>query len=256
VSAQTYGVVGVGEIAQAIVTGLCDGVADPPSVLLSPRNAERSAALASRFDAVTVAGSNQEVLDRAQAILLCVRPQDAAAILEPLRFAAGVPVVSAMAGISLQALAQLVAPADELSRAIPMPPVSGRAAITPVYPAGAAVLGLFDRLGGSAPAASEQVFSALSVASGTIAAHLRYVATIADWLRGQGVDEQLASRYVASIFAGLGDSLQSDQSIDLGALASAHATPAGINERFAAAMRDGGAFELVTRSLDAIRDTL
>ena len=32
VGVTTYGVLGVGSIAASIVTGLCDGVSDPPSV--------------------------------------------------------------------------------------------------------------------------------------------------------------------------------------------------------------------------------
>ena len=36
-----YGILGVGEIGAAIVTGLCQGADDAPRILLSPRNAER-----------------------------------------------------------------------------------------------------------------------------------------------------------------------------------------------------------------------
>ena len=46
----TYGVLGVGALASAIVTGLCDGVANPPAIVLSPRNADTAANLAARFD--------------------------------------------------------------------------------------------------------------------------------------------------------------------------------------------------------------
>jgi pyrroline-5-carboxylate reductase len=49
-----YGVLGVGAIAEAIVTGAC--AADhPPTVLLSPRNAARATALSERFASVGVA---------------------------------------------------------------------------------------------------------------------------------------------------------------------------------------------------------
>lgn len=41
-----YGVLGVGAIGAAIVTGLCEDVDDAPKVLLSPRNAEVAAGLA------------------------------------------------------------------------------------------------------------------------------------------------------------------------------------------------------------------
>jgi pyrroline-5-carboxylate reductase len=81
----TYGVIGVGRIAEAIVTGLCDGVAESPDVLLSPRNAEIAEGLARRYDTVTGAAGNHAVVDGAPVVLLCVRPQSAAEVLGELR---------------------------------------------------------------------------------------------------------------------------------------------------------------------------
>ena len=58
-----YGVLGVGAIGAAIVTGLCENVDDAPKILLSPRNAGITAALAQRFATVDVAADNQAVVD-------------------------------------------------------------------------------------------------------------------------------------------------------------------------------------------------
>jgi len=54
-----YGVLGVGAIGAAIVTGLCENVDEAPEVLLSPRNAGIAAGLAQRFATVDVAAGNQ-----------------------------------------------------------------------------------------------------------------------------------------------------------------------------------------------------
>jgi pyrroline-5-carboxylate reductase len=250
-----YGIVGVGEIAEAIVSGLCEGVEGPPRVLLSPRNARRSARLAARFATVEVAADNQQVLDGADVVVLCVRPQDAAEILSPLRFGAQTPVVSVMAGIALGALSDLVAPAREVARAIPMPPVARRAGLTAVFPDSPVVRTLFDPLGGTAPVADEAAFRALSTVTGTFSAHLEYLATITDWLRRQGIEAPLAARYVASAFAGLAPALGREP-VDLPALAREYATPGGLNERFATSLRDRGAFAMVVGQLDALWATL
>ena len=66
-TAIAYGVLGVGALASAIVTGLCEGVADPPAIVLSPRNADTAADLAARFESVSVAADNQAVVDAAGA---------------------------------------------------------------------------------------------------------------------------------------------------------------------------------------------
>lgn len=71
-----YGVLGVGSIGAAIVTGLCENVDEAPKVLLSPRNARISAGLARRFATVDVASDNQAVVDGARVVLVCVGPAD------------------------------------------------------------------------------------------------------------------------------------------------------------------------------------
>src|SRR3954449_6989673 len=94
----TYGVLGVGALGAAIVTGLCEDASDPPRVLLSPRNAEIATSLAERFASVTVAADNQAVVDGAELVLVCVRPQVAHEVLAALSFPADRVVVSAVAG--------------------------------------------------------------------------------------------------------------------------------------------------------------
>src|SRR5918997_1806918 len=92
-----YGVLGVGAIAEAIVTGACSAD-QPPTMLLSPRNAARAAALSERFSSVGVGADNQAVIDRSSVAILAVRPQDAEAVLEEVTFREGQRVISLMAG--------------------------------------------------------------------------------------------------------------------------------------------------------------
>ena len=113
------GLVGVGAIAEAIVTGLCEGGANAASIHLSPRSAARTDRLAARYPAVQVADSNQSVVDRADAVLVCVRPQEAADVLADLTFREEQPVISVMAGVPSRQLRPLVAPADVACLSIP-----------------------------------------------------------------------------------------------------------------------------------------
>ena len=70
----SYGVLGVGSIATAIVIGLCDGVVAPPEIVLSPRNAERAAELAAQLPSVRVAAGNQQVVDGSDVVVVCLLP--------------------------------------------------------------------------------------------------------------------------------------------------------------------------------------
>ncbi|MBZ5738913.1 NAD(P)-binding domain-containing protein [Nocardioides mangrovi] len=247
----TYGVLGVGSIAEAIVLGLCRHVADPPAVVLSPRSAERSARLAVELPSVRVAVDNQAVVDESDVVLVCLRPVDAVEVVEGLDFRDGQAVVSAVAGLSVARLAELVAPATDVARSIPLPAVATRESTTPVHPATPAVTDLFDRLGGSLVVDDELAYESVAAASATVAAYFRYLGTVAGWLSERGIPQAEASRYVADTFAALSSEL-GHPGADFVALAQAHATPGGLNEQFARDLADAGVYDAVRAGLDAV----
>lgn len=249
-----YGVLGAGAIGAAIVTGLCENVDDPPEVLLSPRNAEIAAGLAHRFASVDVAADNQAVVDGADVVIVCVRPQAAETVLAELRFPADRVVISAMAGVHVRQLRRLVAPATQVARVIPLPSVARRDGITPIHPPTAAATALFDRLGETVALPDEAAFEAFSASTATIAAHFAYLNAIATWLEQQGIPAPAATRYVAATFAGLAEATRSGESF--ARLARDHATAGGINEQFLGELEQAGTFETVARGLDRILDRL
>ena len=60
----TMGLIGVGVLGTAVITGLCTIPNNSPKqILVSPRNQAKATALAEKFDAVTVAKDNQAVVD-------------------------------------------------------------------------------------------------------------------------------------------------------------------------------------------------
>jgi len=249
-----YGVLGVGAIGAAIVTGLCENVDEPLEVLLSPRNARIAAGLAQRFATVDVAADNQAVVDGAPVVVVCVRPQVAQAVLSELRFPADRVVISAMAGVPVNTLQRLVAPATDVARAIPLPSVARRDGITPVHPPNAAATALFDRLGETVELADVRAFDAFSASTATIAAHFAYLNAIAAWLESQEIPAPAARRYVASMFAGLAEATRSGERFEQ--LAREHATSGGINDQFLNALERGGTFEHVRLGLQRVLDRL
>jgi pyrroline-5-carboxylate reductase len=249
-----YGVLGVGAIGAAIVTGLCDNVDDAPKLLLSPRNAEIATGLAQRFATVDVAADNQAVVDGAAVVIVCVRPQVAETVLAELRFPADRVVISTMAGVPARALQRLVAPATDLARVIPLPAVARREGITAVHPPNAAATALFDRLGETVELSAVKAFEALSASTATIAAHFAYLNAIASWLELQGIPTSAATRYVASMFAGLAEPTRSGERFEK--LAHEHATPGGTNEQFRNELEQAGLFERVSHGLERVLNRL
>jgi pyrroline-5-carboxylate reductase len=250
------GIVGVGAIAEAIVTGLCEGEEDPASIHLSPRSARRASRLAARYPSVQVVDSNQTVVERADVVLLCVRPQDAPVALSGLAFRAQQAVISVMAGVPIDTLRALVAPAEVIVRAIPLPAVARRAGLTAIHPRNQLASAIFDPLGGVIAVDDEDAFDALSASTATIAAHLAYLDTISRWLVDRGIPQRDATRYVATVFGGLSATLLGTQPNDLTTLAGEYATPGGTNEQFLTALRSAGTFDIVDRALDDVADRL
>lgn len=252
-----YAVLGVGSMAAAVVAGLCDGIVDAPRIVLSPRSVNRSSELAAKYTSVTVARDNQDLIDSARVVVLCVRPQDARSVLSELHFRSDHVVISAMAAVSLASLAALVEPASSLSRVVPQVSVADRASVTPGYPAVPAAAELFERLGGFAVVPSEQSLDDVSVASATVAAFLAYAGRIASWLEARGLGDEFSARHVASLFAALSDELTEIRSTEgLSAMAAAHATRGGLNERLAMALDAAGVYAAVGEGLDRLRDDL
>lgn len=246
-----YGVIGVGSIATAIVNGLCDGVASAPEIVLSPRNADRATELAARFPSVRLAPDNQQVVDDSDVVIITVLPSQAVEVLTGLTLRADQAVVSAVAGLPVAELADLVAPATDIARSIPVPAVAARGSVTPVHPASGAAVDLYARLGGSMEIADELTYESVAAASATVAAHFHYLRTIADWLAAHDVPADAARRYVADTFAALSGELTTPDA-DFSALARAHTTPGGLNEQFTRDLETAGTYRAVTAGLDAV----
>jgi len=75
------GIIGTGIIASAIVTGFCTKKIGH-LFFLSPRNAEKAAALAAEFPEVKVCASNQEVIDNSDWVFICLRKNGFGALNE------------------------------------------------------------------------------------------------------------------------------------------------------------------------------
>ncbi|MCF2587271.1 NAD(P)-binding domain-containing protein [Brevibacterium sp. UCMA 11752] len=244
------GIIGVGEIASAIVEGSCGGD-DHPDFFLSPRNAERSAKLANDFDGVKVCASNQEVIDCSEHIILAVLPQQTQAVLTELDIPADRTFISAVAGVSVKELSPLLPQNPTIVRVIPLPPVRERQGVTPVYPAHLGVEEFFDALGGTVVADSEQLFSTLSATTATMSAYYAYLQTIADWLVQQGWGRTDADSIVRGQFAGLGNKLATTDS-SFADLVAGHETPGGLNEMLHREWMDENNVAALSTSLDRV----
>jgi pyrroline-5-carboxylate reductase len=165
-------------------------------------------------------------------------------------------VVSAVAGLPLGRLSELVAPAGQVARAVPMPEVAARASVTPVHPPLAPAVALFDRLGGSLPIEDGDQFEAIFTALGTVAPFFEYLGVLAGFLTDHGLPAPAAQRLVADSFTGVLSTLAEAEDPDFAELVREYAPPGGGNAQFSAELHAAGVFEATRRSLDTVHERL
>ena len=243
------GIIGTGTITAHMVRGLkASALADWP-VLLSPRGRATAQALAG-LPGVTVAASNQEVLDRAGLVVLAVRPQVAQAVVQPLRFQRDVSLISLVAALRVETLRDWTGVTD-ICRAIPLPFVERRTGVTPVFPGLPVAMGLFDALGQALAVEDALAFDTYATASALMGTYFGLVDTARDWMTAQGVSDADASTYLRALFADLGHSLH-DSDLSPAALRVAHSTTGGLNEQLHKVFVGQGGSDAVAGGLAAV----
>lgn len=247
-----YGFVGVGTMSSAIVRGLCTLDAPPPSVVLSPRNAEKSAKLAGEFPSlVTVAGSNQEVVDACDVVFIGVLPKQTEEVMRALTFTPKHTVVSLVSTAPMQLIRDCCAPvpAEQVVRAIPLPPVARHRGACVMTPRHAAITALFDALGTVVPVDDEATMKKMMPVTCLMGQLYAQHRATQQWLEAQGVDGEAAAKWTGAAF----HAMTYDS-----AAAGAHTfnelcdeqTPGGLNEQILREMTEAGAYAALNDSLD------
>ncbi len=194
------GVLGVGQLAEHIIEGLC-GTSVRPRLLLSPRSRDRAEALAKRF-VLEIAPDNQTVVDGSDLVILSVPTDQAVEVAAALKFDKRHVVVCVAAGLKREPVAAAALPAKTV-RAIPVTSVSVREGATILYPGDDAAEKTLALVG------TVHVFNdedAFEVASSTCVYYgwvFALMAEIAGWLETNGVPQSEAKTLVAQMTRGV-----------------------------------------------------
>ena len=222
------GFIGTGAITAAIVRGLRQSDLRDWPVVLSPRSAEISAALAGSLAGVSIAASNQDVVDQADVIVLAVRPQDAEAVIRPLRFDPAQPIISLIAALDIADI-QAWTGASNVTRAIPLPFVERRSCATPIMPPNETAAQIFRALGDCIQVSDLKTFDCYGAASALMSTYFGVAEAAQQWLVGQGLPAEDATLYLRNLFGSLGATLRTAP-LSLAELRDAHTTRGGLNE--------------------------
>jgi pyrroline-5-carboxylate reductase len=239
------GFVGTGMIAAAMVEGLGG------NAVLSPRGAALAADLARRFPGVTVADSNQAVVDQCDMVVLAVRPQVAEDAIRALQFRPGQKVLSLIAATQIETIRGWIGLDLPVVRAIPLPFVADRRCVTPIYPSDPDVAALFDRLGQAVECRTMDEFDVLAVGSALMGSYFGILEVAQGWLEARGLPEAAARSYMAGLFANLGR-VAEGSSKGFAALREEYSTKGGLNEQVFKVFSEQGGTEALTVGLDQV----
>ncbi|SDD67774.1 pyrroline-5-carboxylate reductase [Paracoccus isoporae] len=250
------GFIGTGEITQAIVTGLMASDYPVEEVILSPRSKAVSARLAQAHDRVSVADSNQHVVDQAELLFLSVRPQIAGEVLRALDFRADQRIVSLIATIPDEVLRGWTRTTDPIPRVVPLPAVADRQGATLIHPADSTLAKLFGALGPVIEAGSLDEFDALTSSGAVMGLYFGLLETISDWLAARGIDRADARTFMGKVFLELGRTAERHPGEDFPALRDAHSTAGGINEQMFRVFGEQGGTQALRAALDSVADRI
>ena len=250
----SWGIIGIGRLGAALVEGLYRSKTTL-DLSLSPRGESQIRALAAQFP-IAVAPSNQAVVDRADHVVLAARPDQLVDMARALEFRSGQVVVSVAAGLK-QATVQAAVDPGTAVRAMPVLSAAIADSPTPVFPANATAIALFEHLGPVHAFDDEHAFSVAVVAATYYGWVYALMDTSARWLSRNGVATNTSRALVAQMTrAAANQSLLGD--FDMGAMAEEIARPGTFTGMGMDLLQERGALDAwddaCQRVLDACRE--
>ncbi|QAB00926.1 MULTISPECIES: NAD(P)-binding domain-containing protein [Agrobacterium tumefaciens complex] len=194
------GFIGAGAITEAIVTGLLRTSHASDTILVSARNAEIAARLATMSSNVKIVDDNQKIVEQSEVALLAVRPQIARSVLRPLQFPRTLKVISLIATVPAVTVQGWIGDHIRVVRAIPLPSVADLVGVTAIYPRDQVVEDLFRSLGKVVTAESLQEFDGYAATSALMGTYFGLLETSAIWMTERGASYERAQNYLTSLF--------------------------------------------------------
>ena len=256
---KTVGFLGGGHMGRALVAALGRQGHPPGMIIVGEPDAAARASIVGDFGARTTA-DNLAVAEAADILVLAVKPQDMAQVLQPLQAALGRRrplVLSIAAGLTVARLRDLCGAGVQVVRAMPnRPALLGQGASGLYAPPGvppearalaAAVLGA---AGIVAWIGDESLMDAVTAVSGSGPAYFfRLAEALADAGRAQGLPPEVAARLAAATLAGAGAMAAADP--DLAALRAAVTSRGGTTAAALATLEAGGLERLVAEAVES-----
>ena len=250
------GFLGAGVITEAIIRGLYDAAHYDGMILVSRRSEERSQRLSETYPNVHVVDQNQELAEQCDWIVVSVLPEQVSQVLSELSIRPDQKVVSLAAGVSLDELRVSAAPAPDVVRVIPMPPIEHGLGPVALCPPDDATEALFRRIGTCVAVSDENQFNFFGAASALMADFYNQVSGVTQWMNEKGLDLPTAASYTTALYHALADLTVRQPPETLHTMSADCQTAGGLNAQFLSRRSRVGANQSLIDGLEDILNRL
>ena len=225
---QTIGIIGTGQLAEYIITGI-HKVNAPYEFIVSPRSKAVSLNLKNRFR-VNIAKDNQDVINRSEKILICLPAKGSLEVLKELSFRKENTLLSAMGGINQD----LICAATKINsvHTTMMPGYANAYNIGPslLFPERPSWHMFLSFLGPVFICGNEHVFEGAATIGAVSGASFSFICTLTKWFEDNGVEPNFSQDLVIqTLKANLEMLSKGDKTID--EIIAGVTTPGGITEQ-------------------------
>jgi len=250
------GFIGTGKIASSVILGVCKSKIKFKQIIVSPRNKRIANNLKKKFKKVSIAKSNQDVINKSNWIFLSVTPKVGDKIIKDLKFKSNQTIISFISTINLSELKKMIKVKSKIIRAIPLPPISIKKGPVPICPPNRQVKSFFDKIGSTIEIKNEKLSINFWSTSGMMASYYEMLRVMSNWLVKKGIKKQDAQKYITSLFLALSEDAVVNSNKDLKHLVKESQTPKGLNQQGLNTMSKKGVYKSVVNTLNSIHKRL
>ena len=246
------GFIGTGNISSDVITGICNSKISFKKIIVSPRNKKKAQYLKKKFKKVSIAKSNQEVIDKSDWVFLGILPEVGEKILPKLNFKSNQTIISFISTISYAQLKKIVRKKAKIVRAIPMPPISLGKGPVPIFPPDKKVKNFFNKIGTTIEIKSEKLSQNFWAISGSMASFYELLKVLSDWLVKKKMKRNQAQKYITSLYSALAGLAASHSDKNLNHIVAESQTPGGLNWQGVNELRKSGYFKSLEKTINNI----
>jgi pyrroline-5-carboxylate reductase len=250
------GFIGTGKIASSVILGVCKSKIKFRQIIVSPRNKRIANNLKKKFKKVSIAKSNQDVINKSNWIFLSVTPKVGDKIIKDLKFKSNQTIISFISTINLSELKKMIKVKSKIIRAIPLPPISIKKGPVPICPPNRQVKSFFDKIGSTIEIKNEKLSINFWSTSGMMASYYEMLRVMSNWLVRKGIKKQDAQKYITSLFLALSEDAVVNSKKDLKHLVKESQTSKGLNQQGLNTMSKKGVYKSVVNTLNSIHKRL